>query len=62
MKKALLVFSLLAALSAPAMAAPGDDGARGPGSVISRVVRFVKHVVGSIVPLDDAINPIPPRP
>jgi len=62
MKKAFLVFSLLAVLTAPAMAAPRDDDARGPGSVVSRVVRFVKHVVGSIVPLDDANVPLPPRP
>jgi len=62
MKKALLVFSLLAVLSAPAMAAPRDDDQRGPGSVVSRVVRFVRHLVGSVVPLDDANNPGPPRP
>lgn len=40
MKKALLVFSLLAVLSAPAMAAPRDDDARGVGSVISHDVRL----------------------
>ena len=62
MKKALAVFSLLAVLSAPAMAAPRDDDPRGPRSLVSRVVQFVKQVVGSIVPLDDANNPIPPRP
>jgi len=62
MKKALAVVSLLAVLAAPAMAAPGDDDPRGPGSVVSRVVRAIKHFVGSIVPFDDAINPVPPRP
>ena len=62
MKKALAVFSLLVVLSAPAMAAPRDDDPRGRGSVVSRVVQFVKHLVGSIVPLDDANVPEPPRP
>jgi hypothetical protein len=62
MKKAFAVFSLLAVLSAPAMAAPRDDSAHGPGALVSRVVRFVKHLVGSVVPLDDANNPLPPRP
>src|ERR1051325_799299 len=62
MKKALAVVSLLAVLAAPAMAAPRDDDPRGPGSVVSRVVRAIKHFVGSIVPFDDANNPVPPRP
>jgi len=62
MKKALVVFSLLAVLSVPAMAAPRDDDARGPRSVVDHVVQFVKHLVGAIVPLDDSNNPLPPRP
>jgi hypothetical protein len=62
MKKAFAVFSLLAVLSAPAMAAPRDDDPRDPGSVVSRVVRFIKHFVGGIVPFDDSNVPLPPRP
>jgi len=44
------------------MAAPRDDDARGPRSVVNRVVQFVKHLAGTIVPLDDSNVPLPPRP
>lgn len=62
MKKRFAVFSLLVLLSVPAMAAPRDDDPRGSGGVISRLVHVIKKLVGSVVPLDDAINPVPPKP
>lgn len=61
MKKNLAVFSLLVLLSVPALAAPRDDDPRGGAGVIGRVVRVIKNIVRTVVPLDD-INPGPPHP
>lgn len=59
MKKALLLFSLLVVLAAPAMAAPRDDDPHGPGGMVSRVVHFIKRL---LVPMD--LDPVvtPPKP
>ncbi len=62
MKKSLAVFSLLVLLSVPAMAAPRDDDPRGGGGVIGRVVHVIKKLVGTVVPLDDGYNAVPPKP
>ena len=60
MKKALLVFSLLLVLAAPAMAAaPRDDDPRGGRGVIDRIVTLFKRLVSV---LDDGIEVGPPRP
>lgn len=47
MRKSLLVFSLLAVLAVPAMAAPRDDDSRGPRDVVQRIVLLFKHLLGS---------------
>ena len=49
MRKALLLFSLLVVLAAPAMAAPRDDDPRGRGGVIGRIVRLVKALDDIVV-------------
>ena len=59
MKKGLLLFALLAMLTAPAMAAPRDDDPRGGRDLISRIVRLVKNVIRAF---DDGIVPMPPHP
>jgi len=42
MRKSLLVFSLLAVLAAPAMAAPRNDGPGDRQSLFARIVRLIK--------------------
>ena len=59
MKKGLLLFALLAMLTAPAMASPRDDDPRGGRDVISRIVRLVKQAVRAF---EDGIVPMPPHP
>ena len=50
MRKALLLFSLLAVLAAPAMAAPRDDDPHGPRvGVIARIVRIVHALEDFVV-------------
>jgi hypothetical protein len=62
MKKRLAVFALLVLLSVPAMAARRDDDPWERSGVVSRVVHVIKKLVGIVVPLDDGINPLPPKP
>ena len=59
MKKGLLVFLLLVALAAPAMAAPRDDDPRGWRNVVERIVLLLKHL---FVMLDDEPLIGPPKP
>jgi len=62
MKKAVAVLLFLGVLAAPAMAAPRDDDPKGPGGVVRRAVLLVKKLVRGVVPLDDPIGPVPPKP
>lgn len=62
MKKFLAVLLFLGVLAAPAMAAPRDDDPRGPGGVAGRVLLLIKKIVRGVVPLDDPIGPVPPKP
>ena len=59
MRKALLLFSLLVVLAAPAVAAPRDDDPRGARDVVRRVVLLIKRLVGA---LDDPMVIGPPKP
>jgi hypothetical protein len=59
MRKSLLLFSVLAVLAMPLMAAPRDDDPRGPRDAMNRIVRFIKHVIRT---MEDGNVPIPPHP
>ena len=58
LRKSLLVFSLLAVLAAPAMAAPRDDDPRGGRDGITRIVLFFKRLVHAL----DDLKAGPPIP
>jgi hypothetical protein len=59
MRKSLLVFSLLAVLAVPAMAAPRDDDPRGGRDVVRRIVFLLERLVHAF---DDPIVVGPPKP
>ncbi|HEY6139069.1 MAG TPA: hypothetical protein VI670_15005 [Thermoanaerobaculia bacterium] len=59
MRKSLLLFSLLAVLAAPAMAAPRDDDPRGPRDTVRRIVLMLERLVHAF---DDPIVVGPPKP
>jgi hypothetical protein len=59
MRKGLLLFSLLAVLALPAMAAPRDDDPRGPRDAVKRVVLMLKRLLHSF---GDGIEVGPPKP